>query len=143
MARHANEDEIVFFRKYLKKLRKTLTNEEIAEKLDIDPTYLSAISSGKRNPGGDLVDTFKEVFKEQIKVFEAEEKAERSDDTMSEEELLNYLNESDENKIAKSLVNIGILARSNDKLAESNNNISESNLTLSQMQKKILDRLLP
>src|SRR5579859_1509394 len=62
----ASEASIEQFKKVYKRLRETQKNKALAEKLGMGPANLSSLASGRKTPGEDFINKFREVFKEDI-----------------------------------------------------------------------------
>ncbi|HVU59184.1 MAG TPA: hypothetical protein VHD83_29180 [Puia sp.] len=145
MAKQASAERIEKFRKDLERLKEKYSNEEIAQKLGVDPTNLSSNGSGSKNPGEDFLNRFYEVFGEEIKQFgyfsersEDDKQYSKVKDTQfaysrkNARELIDVLKSNNE-FLRGDFSNI---VKSNQDLAESNKNMSQTNLILVEMLSK-------
>lgn len=126
------------------RLRELYSNDEIADKIPMDPGNLSSYVSGNKTPGAEFIDKFYSVFQEDLTKLGYDHPGD--DDLLTEvnEEQLALMQRNrrvliDELKVQNEFLrsNFGKIVETNQTMAESNNRMSQSNLILAETNQKL------
>lgn len=154
MAKRAKKERIDQFIKDVELLTKKYDKKVMAEQLNMDPGNLSSYSTGSKPPGEQFLDKFYSRFEEELNKLRNEinsalfiEEVPTSKVEQSTAEYGRRSIQSDYIQTLKAnndgiLVNLNIMAESNQILAKSNQTMSESNHILAVNNKNLVDRLL-
>lgn len=165
MAKRAKKEQIERFRRDFAALRENNSNDDLAKKLNVDPTNLSSYSTGGKNPGLDFINKFYMTFENEIpksdenklpksdenEIHKSENKFQRTEDNgpapeaedpsqgyrtrRAQEDLIHTLKFNNEHL----WTNFDKIVDTNQTLADSNKLMAESNLILA----KNIDRTTP
>jgi hypothetical protein len=156
MAKSTKKKRLELFRLDFSLLRTRYSNGEIAEKLDVDPTNLSAYYTGGKTPGEGFLKKFFLIFAEEIKEIkesgyqsEPESFSTGESSSSSEESTYGYMHtDKQADHIHTLKINnqdlrdkMGQVIESNQTLARSTEILALNNQKLVEAHISILDRL--